>query len=71
MMNKEVFISHIVDSHLFFVSCFFIVVIAQFSPVLYVVSEGETASLRVFLNQTAERDVVVFFNTVDGSAICM
>ena len=42
---------------------------ALFDPVLYFVSEGETASLRIVLNQTAERDVTVSFVTADSTAI--
>ncbi len=39
-----------------------------FEPVVYNVSEGEMAMLRVILNTTADQTVTVFLLTQDGSA---
>ena len=40
----------------------------QFDPVVYSVTEGERASIRAVLNFAADRDVTVEFTTVSGSA---
>ena len=40
-----------------------------FDPVVYNVSEGEMAMLRVILNTTIDQTITVFLLTQDGSAI--
>ena len=40
-----------------------------FDPVVYNVSEGEMAMLRVILNTTIDQTITVFLQTQDGSAI--
>ena len=41
----------------------------SFDPVVYNVSEGEMAMLRVILNTTTDQTITVFLLTQDGSAI--
>ena len=40
-----------------------------FDPVVYNISEGEMAMLRVILNTTIDQTITVFLQTQDGSAI--
>ena len=45
------------------------VLVAQFDPTTYTVSEGTAINILITLSFVADRDVTVDFATVDGTAI--
>ena len=49
----------------------FAVLVVQFQPAIYLLTEGERASIRVVLNFAASRPVTVDFSTRDDSALGM